>query len=301
MSINTAKIQLLLKPGLAAVFGDYPSYPSEWSEIFDQYESDKQQEIEVEMKYTSFASLFAQGAPVPSQEMRQNYQYSYVHQYAGLQMTITRQAIKDNLYKNEFPMMAKALKRSMAQLKETLGASVLNNGFNANYLGGDAQPLFSTVHPIDMGVVSNSLFPAADLNEASLEALVILIGSQFRDVAGLLTQAKPQKVIVPPQLQFTISRILDSQFRNDTPTNAINALYHGDYIPQGYRVNHYLNNPSAFFVTTDAPNALKYYSREELETDVYTDFDTKNLKASAIERYSFGWSNFRGIAASAGM
>ncbi len=40
-------------------------------------------------------------------------------------------------------------------------------------------------------------------------------------------------------------------------------------------------------------NGFKYYEREALETDVYTDFDTDNLKAKAIERYSFGCSNFR--------
>jgi hypothetical protein len=64
-------------------------------------------------------------------------------------------------------------------------------------------------------------------------------------------------------------------------------------VPQGSRVNQFLTSPTAWFLLTDAPDGLKYYSREKIETDVYTDFATKNLLASAIERYSFGVSNFR--------
>jgi hypothetical protein len=55
----------------------------------------------------------------------------------------------------------------------------------------------------------------------------------------------------------------------------------------------FLTDTNGWFLLTDAPNGFKHYEREALETDVYTDFDTDNLKAKAIERYSFGCSNFR--------
>ena len=59
MAINTGAIANLLRPGLAAVFGSYPMYPSQWSEIFDVYESDKAVEIEVEMKMLGLAQIRA--------------------------------------------------------------------------------------------------------------------------------------------------------------------------------------------------------------------------------------------------
>lgn len=297
MAINLAAISNLLRPGLAAVFGNYQSYPQEWSEIYTKYTSDKQQEIEQEMKFTGLASIFGEGAPIPISDMRQNNQYVYVHKYAGLQTIITRQAIVDNLYETEFPMMAQSLKRSMMQLKEILGAQVLNNGFVTPI--GDGQPFFSINHPIDNGVVANTFAVQADLNEASLESMINLIG-KARDVAGLLTKVVAQKLIVPIELQFTASRLLNSQFRTGTPNNDINAIYFGDYMPKGYVVNHFLTNPASWYILTDAPNGMKYWEREAIETDVYTDFDNKNLKTSALERYSFGVSNFRAMYASSG-
>lgn len=297
MAINTTAIANLLRPGLAAVFGDYSMYPSMWSDIFEVYESDKQQEIEVEMKMLGLAQIRAEGAPTAVDTMGQRIITTYIHQYVALSFNITRQAIMDNLYKTKFPLMVRALKKSMAQTKEILGASVINNGFNAAFPGGDGQPLFSANHPIDGAVVANRLAVAADLNEASLESAIIGI-QQFKDQAGLIVQTKPKKIIVPPQGQFVSERLLGSAFRTNTANNDISAIYNVSAIPEGYRVNQFLSNPTFWMVLTDAPDAFKMYVREKIETDVYTDFSTDNLMAKAVERYSFGYSNFRGGFAS---
>lgn len=299
MAINTTAIAKLLRPGLHAVFGDYQQYPSQWSEIFSVNHSDKAVEEEVEMKLLGLAQLRAEGAATAVDTMGQRIISSYQHRYVGLSFNITRQALVDNLYKTKFPMMVKALKKSMAQSKEILGASVFNNGFNAAYPGGDGQPLFSTAHPIDGGTYSNRPAVFADLNEASLESAIIAI-QQFKDQAGLIVQTKPEKLIVPPQGQFVAERLLGSAFRTNTANNDINAMYNVSSIPKGYRVNQYLTTANSWFVLTDAPEGLKHFVREAIETDVYTDFSTDNLLAKAIERYSFGWSNPRAAYASQG-
>lgn len=299
MAINTTAIAKLLRPGLHAVFGDYQQYPSQWSEIFSVNHSDKAVEEEVEMKLLGLAQLRAEGAATAVDTMGQRIISSYQHRYVGLSFNITRQALVDNLYKTKFPMMVKALKKSMAQSKEILGASVFNNGFNAAYPGGDGQPLFSTAHPIDGGTYSNRPAVFADLNEASLESAIIAI-QQFKDQAGLIVQTKPEKLIVPPQGQFVAERLLGSAFRTNTANNDINAMYNVSSIPKGYRVNQYLTTANSWFVLTDAPEGLKHFVREAIETDVYTDFSTDNLMAKAIERYSFGWSNPRAAYASQG-
>lgn len=299
MPINTTAIANLLRPGLSAVFGDYPSYPSQWSEIFDTYESDKAVEIEVEMKMLGLAQIRAEGAPTAVDTMGQRIITQYVHKYVALSFNITRQAIMDNLYKTKFPLMVKALKKSMAQTKEILGASILNNGFNAAYPLGDGQPLFSLNHPIDGGVVPNTPSVQADLNEASLESAIVTI-QQFKDQAGLICMTKQEKMIVPPQGQFVVDRLLGSQFRTNTANNDISAIYNMSAVPRGYRVNQFLTNANAWFLLTDAPDGFKHYIREPIETDVYTDFSTDNLMAKAVERYSFGVSNFRAGYGSSG-
>lgn len=293
MAINTTAIRDLLRPGLAAVFGDYPMYPGQWSEIFEKHTSDKAVEIEVEVKLLGLAQIKAEGASTAYGEMGQRYVTNYVNRYTSIGFIITRQAIKDNLYQSSFPLQAKALRQSMEQTKEVLGASVLNNGFSSNFPIGDGQPLFSTQHPIDNGTVANTFSVQADLNETSLQDAIVGV-QRFKDAAGLRIMTKPTKLIVPAELQWTATRLLESQFRTATANNDINAIYNNSAVPQGYRVNMFLTDTNSWFLLTDAPNAFKYYEREALETDVYTDFDTDNLKAKAIERYSFGCSNFRG-------
>lgn len=293
MAINTTAIRDLLRPGLAAVFGDYPMYPGQWSEIFEKHTSDKAVEIEVEVKLLGLAQIKAESASTAYGEMGQRYVTNYVNRYTSIGFIITRQAIKDNLYQSSFPLQAKALRQSMEQTKEVLGASVLNNGFSSNFPIGDGQPLFSTQHPIDNGVVANTFSVQADLNETSLQDAIVGV-QRFKDAAGLRIMTKPTKLIVPAELQWTATRLLESQFRTATANNDINAIYNNSAVPQGYRVNMFLTDTNSWFLLTDAPNAFKYYEREALETDVYTDFDTDNLKAKAIERYSFGCSNFRG-------
>jgi hypothetical protein len=299
MAINTTSIQQLLRPGLAEVFGDYPMYPAEFTEIFSVNTSDKAVEIEVEMKLLGLASTKAEGAPTNFQDMGQRVISTYYHRYTSVGFVITRQAQKDNLYESQFPLQAQSLRNSMLQSKEVNGASVLNNGFSASFPGGDGVSLFSTAHPIDTGTFANTPTVQTDLNEASLQDAIITI-SQFRDQAGLITMTKPEKLIVPPQLQFTADRLLHSAFRTGTANNDINAIYNIGSVPQGYRTNHFLTDTNAWFLKTDAPNGLKHYVREKLETDVFTDFTTDNLLAKAIERYSFGWSNSRSIYGSSG-
>ncbi len=299
MTINTAQIQQLLRPGLAEVFGDYPMYPAEFSEIFSVHTSDKAVEIEVEMKLLGLASTKAEGAPTAFQDMGQRVISTYYHRYTSVGFIITRQAQKDNLYESQFPLQAQSLRNSMLQSKEVNGASVLNNGFSASFPGGDGVALFSTAHPIDTGTFSNTPSVQTDLNESSLQDAIVTI-SLFRDQAGLITMTKPEKLIVPSQLQFTADRLLHSQFRTGTANNDINAIYNIGCVPQGYRVNHFLTDTNAWFLLTDAPNGLKHYVREKLETDVFTDFTSSNLLAKAIERYSFGWSNSRAAYGSSG-
>jgi hypothetical protein len=301
MAINTSAIAQLLRPGLAAVFGDYPMYPSQWTDIFDRHTSIMQQEIEVEMRLLGMASIRAEGASTAfDNAMGQRWVTTYLHKYVALGFIVTRQALKDNLYKNKFDMQSRALKRSMLQTKEVLGASVLNNGFSSSYPGGDGVALYSTSHPIDGSSYANTFTTQADLNETALNDANVLI-QQFKDQAGLIVMTQPKKLIVPPQLAWTADRLLGSKYRTDTANNDINPIASTQMIPEGYRVNQFLTDTNAWFIKTNAEDGFKYYEREKLEIDMFTEFDNDNLKVRALERYSFGWSNPRVSFGSSGV
>jgi len=301
--INTGQIAQLLRPGLKAVFGQYPTYPEQWTEIFKTYQSDKYQEIEVEMKYLGAADIKPEGQPIATDSMGQRIVTNYIHKRVGLSFTITKEAVEDNLYQNQFPQQAVSLRNSLRVTKNILGANVLNNAFNAAYPIGDGQPVCSLAHPIDGGQFSNAFGgggPNVDFSEAGVEQSLLLI-QKFPMQSGILSQTMARKLILPRELQFAASRLLNSAFRVDVANNDINALYHNDYIPDGYKINQYLTSATAWFIITDAEDGLKHFQRTPVETDTYVDYPTDNVMAKATERYSFGVSNPRGIFGSPGV
>jgi hypothetical protein len=293
--INTAAIQAMLRPGLADIFGDYPSMPAEWTQLYSKHTSDKATEIDLEIKLLGLASIKAEGASIAYDTMGQRYTTNYIHRYVGIGFVITRQAMKDNLYKSSFPLQAKALKDSMAQTKETLGASVFNNGFDTNFPIGDGRALFSLTHTIEGGTLANTFAVQADLNETSLSDAITGVG-RFLDAAGLKKPAKPKKLALPLEMRWAAERLLGSQKDPTSNHNAINVVYKS----VDYCINHWFTDTNSWYLLTDAPSGFKYYEREGYETDVYRDFDTHNLKAQAIERYSFGVTNFRAAWGSQG-
>ena len=188
----------------------------------------------------------------------------------------------------------------MAYTKQVKCAAVLNNAFSNSYTGGDGVELCSTAHPlVSGGTNSNTFTVQADLNETSLEAAIIQI-ADWSDERGLLIAAKPKKLVVPPELMFVATRLLETELRVGTADNDVNAIKTNGAIPGGYTVNHWLTDPDAFFLTTDVPNGLKHFVRTPMTTKMEGDFDTGNMRYKARERYSSGWSDPLGIFGSSG-
>ena len=137
------------------------------------------------------------------------------------------------------------------------------------------------------------------MNETSLENAVIQIAA-WTDERGLLIAAKPKKLIVPSALQFTATRLLETELRVSTADNDINALKNNGSIPEGYAINHFLTDNNAWFLMTDVPNGLKMFERSPLTNSMDGDFDTGNVRYKARERYSFGVSDPLGVYGSPG-
>ena len=195
--------------------------------------------------------------------------------------SVTEEAIEDNLYGSLSSRYTKALARAMAYTKQVKGAAILNNAFAAGTTYGDGQTLCSTAHPlVSGGTNSNRPTTGADLNETSLEAAVIQVAG-WTDERGLLIAAKPRKLILPADLQFVATRLLDSDLRPNTADNDINALRNNGTIPEGYSVNHYLTDTNAWFLLTDVPNGLKHFVRTPMQTSMAADFDTGNSRYKA--------------------
>ena len=301
MAISRAQLLKELLPGLNALFGlSYATYQEEHKEIYETETSERSFEEETKLSGFSAAPVKNEGSAIAYDNGQEAWTARYNHETIAQGFSLTEEAIEDNLYDSLSARYTKALARSMAYTKQVKAAAVLNNGFSSSYAGGDGQPLFSSAHPlVSGGTNSNIPTTAADLNETSLENAVIQI-SLWTDERGLLIAAKPKKLIVPPQLQFVATRLLETSLRVGTNDNDINALKNNGSIPGGYAINHFLTDTNAWFLTTDVPNGLKHFERVALATSMDGDFDTGNVRYKARERYSFGWSDPLGMYGSQG-
>ena len=300
MAISRSQLVKELEPGLNALFGlEYKNYADEHAEIFDVENSDRAFEEEVMLSGFANASVKPEGSSVNYDTAQESFTARYTHETLALAFSITEEAIEDNLYDRLASRYTKALARSMANAKQVKAANVLNNAFDSSFTGGDGVELCSAVHPIVAGTFKNELSTAADLNETSLEQALIDIAA-MTDERGLKIAAKGVKMIIPSALQFTAERLMKSQGRTATADNDINAVGSMGMIPQGYVVNHYLTDTDAFFIKTDVPNGLKMFVRAPIKTAMEGDFETGNVRYKARERYSFGFSDPRGIFGSPG-
>jgi hypothetical protein len=300
MTISRMQLVKELEPGLNALFGlEYDRYENQDREIFDTESSDRAFEEEVMLGGFANASVKPEGSGVAYDDAQETYTARYTNETIALAFTLTEEAVEDNLYDKLSTRYTKALARSMANTKQVKAANILNRGFNSSYLGGDNKELLATDHPTLSGDQKNELSTAADLNETSLEQALIDI-ADMADERGLKIALRGMKLIIPVNLQFNVERLLKSPGRPATADNDINALKSMGMLPQGYVVNNFLTDTDAWFIKTDAPNGMKHFNRAPIRTAMEGDFDTGNVRYKARERYSFGWSDWRGVFGSPG-
>jgi len=300
-TITTGTWPKALWEGVHDFFGlKYDEHPEEWRQIFEILNSSKKYEEDVHGSGFGLAPQKAEGTPVRFDDENQSWVARYNHVSYALGYVCTREERDDNLYEEIVMDRTSRLAFSMRQTKEHVGANVLNRGFNSSYTGGDGKELFATDHPIrGGGVQQNELSTAADFSETALEDLLILIDGA-EDDRGMKIGIQGGKLVVPRQLRFDVERVMKSEYQTGTANNDINAISEGRYMPQGFVVNHYLTDPDAWFVITNAPKGLRYFERVPVEISKDNEFTTDNLQAKAYMRFSAGWSDWRGVYGSSG-
>ena len=289
-----------LWPGVKAWFGvGYGEHPEEYRDLFDIETSGQAWEEDVQMRGFGLMPIKREGDSTTYQGQTQGYVSRYTHVAYSLGFIVTYEELKDNLYAKVAGSRAKALGFSKRQTKENIAANVYNRHATAGYTGGDGVVLLSASHPSAAGNWSNILSPAADISETSLEDLCIQIMGATDD-NGLKIALQPASLLVPRQLWFEANRILKSTLQNDSANNALNVLRSTSALPGGIKVNHYFTDADAFFVRTNSPEGMKGYQRDSFDLKKDNDFDTDNAKAKTYDRFTFGWSDPRGLFGSPG-
>lgn len=301
MAMNRSFNPKLLEEGLHSVFGlEYKQHPEEWRQVFDSQNSKKAYEEDTLVTGFGLAATKAEGSSVTYDEALQGWSARYMHETVALAFAITEEAVEDNLYMSMGAKYSKALARSIQQTKEMKAASILNNAFNASYAGGDGKALIATDHPlVGGGAMSNKLATPADLSEASIEDLLIQIRRSVDD-RNLPIAMMPKDIIIAPEEEYNATRILRSSLQSGSQNNDINALKTKGIFTRDPVLVTRLVDPDAWFIKTDCPDGLRHFQRRAVNKKMDRDFNTGNYRYKASERYSFGWTDFRGLFGSEG-
>ena len=300
--ITSSSFAKALWPGVNAWYGKaYDEYKPQWTSLFEQFTSRKAYEEDVGISSFGLAVTKAEGSPITFDQEKQAFINRYTHVVYGLGFIVTREIFEDDLYDVVGQRKAKGLAFSMRQTKEVIAANVYNRAFSSSYLGGDGKEMVATDHPnLAGGTWSNELGTPADVSEASLEQACIDIAN-FTNDRGLRIAVVPQSIHINVAEEFNLARILKNTDRPATADRDINALVAMGKFPKGMVTNVYFTDTDAWFIRTNAPDGLKYFERRADEFNMDNDFDTENAKFKATARYSFGWTDPRGIYGSQGV
>jgi hypothetical protein len=300
MAMNRSQFRKQLTLGLNAVFGmRYREFPEEWKELFEIVTASKAVEEQVQEMGLGAAKVKAEGAGVAYDNGKELWFSRFEAETIALAFAITEEAEEDGLYGSVGRKFARGLAKSMQYTKEIKGASIFNNGFDTNFAGGDGKPLFATNHPLGIGgTFANKLSTPADLSEAAMEALAIIIDGWVDD-RGIPAQVMIKKLGIPKELRYVAARLLENDARPGTPDRDINALKKLGTVPD-WTVNHFFTDSDAWFFITDQEGGLQHFKRKPLSRGMEGDFESGNMRYKARERYVFGWHEPRGAAGSEG-
>lgn len=299
--INTSSHPKALWPGVKAWWGrTYAEHAEEWPMLFDRSTSKQNYEEDVQITGYGLAPVKSEGSATTYDSEVQGWISRYIHVTYSLGYVVTQEELEDNLYTEISNRRAGSLAFAFRQTKENVAANVYNRAFSASFVGPDGVALLSTAHVnTSGGTFSNKLAVDADLSEASLEDLIVqMMGAQ--DDRGLLINVMPKCLVVPRQEWFNANRILKTVFQPGTANNDINVLKATNAIPEGIYLNHYLTSAHAWFIRSNVMHGMKMYQRVAISFEQDNDFDTGNAKAKSRERYSFFWTDPRGLWGSNG-
>ncbi len=123
--------------------------------------------------------------------------------------------------------------------------------------------------------------------------------SNFVDDQNLPIVVKPMRLIVPTASQHLARKILETEYEVDSGNNTINPVSSAR-MPLDLVISPWLTDTDAFFVKTDEPDGIVFTDVDPVMLDRDNDFDTKNLKFSAMRLFGVGAVNYLGYYGSPG-
>ena len=296
----------LLYPGLRKIFFEtYDEIPEQFPKIFNVETSNSATETDHGMgAFGDWTERTDELSPVAYAKIKDGGEVTYKHKAFTKGFMISRELNDDEKY-GQMKKMAKALARAGRAKVEKDAITVLTKGFKSDegaFKGRDNKELFHEAHTLVDSEKTCSNLLEGPLNEANLKKAIQMMASQL-DEAGNLIQMKATKLIVPPALEDTALRLLHSSQLPGTELNDTN-----EYLKNRLQVvvMDYLGataggSDTAWYLQDGTRHELNFFWRVKPEFKNEEDFDTFVAKYRGYMRYSYGFSDWRGMVGSKGL
>lgn len=296
----------LLYPGLRKIFFEtYDEIPEQFPKIFNVETSNSATETDYGMgAFGDWTERTDELSPVAYAKIKDGGEVVYKHKAFTKGFMISRELNDDEKY-GQMKKMAKALARAGRAKVEKDAITVLTKGFKSDVgaiKGRDKLELFHDAHTLVDSTKTCSNLMTGPLNEVNLKKAIQMMASQL-DEAGNLIQMKATKLIVPPALEDTALRLLHSAQLPGTNHNDTN-----EYLKNRLQVvvMDYLGataggSDTAWFLQDGTRHELNFFWRVKPEFKNEEDFDTFVAKYRGYMRYSYGFSDWRGMVGSKGL
>lgn len=304
MVIATGAFSEDLWPGIEKWFGDsYEDWEPLWEKLCEVHSSDKAFEKFQGVTNYGLAGVKDQGAGIPYRDKFQGFPREIINVSYGIGSSITYEMMRYDQY-NLFQSIPQQLGKSVRKTEETVVANLLNNGFSTATtptLTADGKSLFNSAHLLVAAnnvTQKNTPSTAADLSQSSLEQMYIDV-SRFVDDQNLPIVVRPMRLIVTPEQQHLARKILETEYEVNSGNNTINPVASAR-MPLDLVISPWLTDVDGWFVKTDEKDGLVFTDVDPVMLDRDNDFDTKNLKFSAMRIFGVGAVNYLGYYGSPG-
>lgn len=296
----------LLYPGLRKIFFEtYDEIPEQFPKIFNVQTSTSATETDHGMgAFGDWEERTSEVSTVAYAKIADGGDVTYTHKAFTKGFMIGRELYDDEKY-GQMKKMAKALARAGRAKVEKDAITVLTKGFKDEpgaFKGRDKKELFHDKHDLVNSDKKCSNLMEGVLNRENLKKALKMMRTQL-DEAGNLIQMKATKLIIPPALEDEARRLLHStqvSGTNDNDTNEYLKSAGLEIVVLDYLGEEAGGSDTMWFLQDGSRHELNFFWRVRPEFKNEEDFDTFVAKYRGYMRYSYGFSDWRGMVGSKG-
>ena len=279
-------------------FQELGQLPTLYDKVANTMTSDRGFEDFIKTSGLGRMSAIEEGESIPYDDAVEGSRVVVTHTLYALGYQVSRILFDDELY-GTVKRMTEALARSVRYEQEVQFWSLFNDAdAGSSFTGFDGLPLIDESHTLlkaSATTFDNRL--AADLSASSLQSAIDIFATMVDD-SNMNVALEPRMLVVPAQNRWTAAKLIESQYDPESAENAINPLAD---VGLSWFASPFITDTDSFFVLSDKSNHdLNFAWRLRPETEDTTDFDTKSLKFSVIQRFSVFFNEWRGVVGSMG-